>query len=120
MAIPQCGMPSNLMPDLLTAGGRIRCLRCQAKSRRTALQCGAPAESGKAVCRFHGARSTGPRTEQGRARCAQARTVHGHESRVARQELSAGMAHLRALEDLAFALGMIDVRTRGRKPGRIT
>ncbi|MFM7849020.1 MAG: HGGxSTG domain-containing protein [Rubrivivax sp.] len=109
-------MPLNL--TLQTAGGRIQCPRCQAKSRRTLLQCGSPAERGKRVCRFHGARSTGPRTELGRARCAQARTVHGQETRAARQELSDGMIHLRALEDLAFALGMIDVRTRGRKPGR--
>ena len=37
---------------LLTAGNKIHCRRCQAMSKRTRLQCGAPAMSGKNVCRF--------------------------------------------------------------------
>ena len=40
---------------LNTAGGKITCPRCQAMSKRTGEQCGAPAERGKRVCRFHGA-----------------------------------------------------------------
>ena len=111
-------MPIDLEPALLTAGGRIQCPRCQAKSRRTSLQCGAPAERGKRVCRFHGARSRGPKTAEGRARCAAARTVHGHETRQARRELSEGLTHIAALEGLARALGMIDgPRSPGRPPG---
>ena len=40
---------------------------------------------GKSVCRAHGAASTGPQTEQGRKRCAVAKTVHGWETRSKRQ-----------------------------------
>ena len=32
---------------LLTAGGKIQCLRCNAMSKRTKLQCGGPAMRGK-------------------------------------------------------------------------
>jgi hypothetical protein len=93
---------------LETAGGRIRCLRCRAKSKRTGNQCGAPAMTGKFVCSTHGGLSTGPKTAAGRARCAAARTVHGHDTRQARRELSEGLTHLRALEDLARLIGMIE------------
>lgn len=34
--------------------------QCRATSKRTGCQCRAPAESGKAVCRFHGARAGAP------------------------------------------------------------
>ena len=87
-----------------TAGGKIRCARCQARSKRTGNQCGAPAEKGKRVCRFHGARSTGPRTEEGRSRIALGKTLHGNETRQARAERSAKTAELLALEDILFLL----------------
>ena len=58
---------------LLTAGGQIQCRRCQGMSRRTGMQCGAPAEQHSEKCRFHGSRATGPTTEQGLERCAQAK-----------------------------------------------
>lgn len=103
------------MQYLETAGGRIRCMRCRAKSKRTGNQCGAPAMAGKFVCAAHGGRSTGPKTAEGRARCAAAKTVHGNDTRQARRELSEGLAHLRALKDLARVLGMID---GPRSPGR--
>jgi hypothetical protein len=34
--------------------------RCTAMSKRTKQRCGAPAERGKHVCRFHGARAGAP------------------------------------------------------------
>lgn len=34
--------------------------RCRATSKRTSRRCGSPAERGKTVCRFHGARGGGP------------------------------------------------------------
>ena len=43
------------MNTFLTMGGRIRCIQCKAQSKRTKLQCRAPAMKGKAVCRTHGA-----------------------------------------------------------------
>jgi hypothetical protein len=58
---------------LLTAGGQISCRRCQGTSRRTGMQCGAPAEQHSEKCRFHGSRATGPTTKQGLERCAQAK-----------------------------------------------
>ena len=73
-------MESPKQSDLLTAGGRIFCARCQARSKRHGGQCGAPAERGQGMCRFHGGRSTGPKTEAGRQRCAEATTVHGRET----------------------------------------
>lgn len=58
---------------LLTAGGQIQCRRCQGMSRRTGVQCGAPAEQHSEKCRFHGSRATGPVTLEGLQRCAQAK-----------------------------------------------
>jgi len=102
---------------LLTAGNKIHCRRCQAMSKRTGLQCGAPALSGKSVCVHHGGRSTGPRTEAGKARIAAAMTVHGNSTRQARAELSAELMQLAMLEELARSVGMIIVRSRGRRAG---
>ena len=103
---------------LITAGNKIRCRRCQATSKRTRLQCGAPAMSGMTVCRFHGGKSTGPRTEAGRARCAAAKTIHGESTRKARAELSAELVELALLEEQGRSIGLITgPRSRGRRPG---
>jgi len=59
--------------------------RCQAQSKRSKRQCRKAAIRGKQVCRIHGGKSTGPRTEQGRKRCAEAKTVHGWETRKIRE-----------------------------------
>ena len=75
----------------VTAGGRIRCLQCQAKSKRTKQQCRAPASKGKTKCRFHGGASTGPNTPEGRQRCAEAKTIHGNETREARTDRAEAM-----------------------------
>ena len=100
----------------VTAGGRIRCLQCQARSKRTKQQCRAPASKGKTKCRFHGGASTGPKTEAGRQRCADAKTVHGRETRTIRAERSQAIARLQALEALAHALGIMHgPRARGPK-----
>jgi hypothetical protein len=102
---------------LITAGGRITCLQCRARSKRTQKQCRAPAMRGRSVCRTHGGKSTGPKTAEGRAIIAAAKTLHGRETRQIRQERSSELAHLAALEDLARALGMIvGPRTQGRRP----
>ena len=50
--------------------------RCGARTR-AGCPCRAPAIHGKRRCRMHGGRSTGPRTEEGRARLAAAHTTHG-------------------------------------------
>ena len=111
---------SNLLlleETILTLGGRITCPRCQAKSKRTKQQCRAPASKGKTKCRFHGGASTGPKTEAGRQRCADAKTIHGDETRKARSDRAAAMRRLRLLEDLGHAMGIMrGPRTKGRKP----
>ena len=105
------------MTIFLTAGGRISCKQCEGTSRRTKERCKAPAAKGRTKCRFHGGASTGPKTQQGRQRCAKAKTIHGNETRKARIERAAAMRRLRALEDLGYALGIMSgPRTPGRKP----
>jgi len=101
----------------VTAGGRIRCLQCQATSKRTKKQCCAPASKGKTKCRFHGGASTGPKTPEGRKRCAEAKTIHGNESRKARSDRATAMRRLRQLEELGHDLGIMHgARMPGRKP----
>ena len=103
-----------------TLGGRITCQQCQAMSKRTKQQCRAPAIKGKQVCKTHGGRSTGPKTQAGRQRCADARTLHGNETRQARTERSLGVARLAVLEELGHQMGfMSGARTRGPKPTKM-
>ncbi len=104
---------------LVTAGGRIRCLRCMAHSVRTELQCAKPAmkSSRTQKCSHHGGWATGPKTEEGRERIAQANTKHGESKRIARLEYSKASAQLSMLEDAMHVLAMTSSpRTRGRKP----
>jgi hypothetical protein len=103
---------------MLTAGGRITCRQCQAMNKRTRLQCRAPAISGKNVCRTHGGLSTGPRTLEGRQRCAEAKTVHGKDTRAKRAQNAVASAKLNYLRDLGNLLGMFTGKTGwpGRKP----
>ena len=104
-------------PYIVLAGGRIRCRRCQALSVRSKEQCKKPALRTHAVCGFHGGKSTGPRTEEGKARIAQAHTIHGNETKAKREERSESSAYMMELEDVAWALDMMTgTRTRGRKP----
>ena len=106
----------NFLSLLITAGGKIHCPRCQAHSKRTKLQCGAPAERGKRVCRFHGARSTGAKTEEGRLRIARCKVQHGNETRKVRAERSNKSAELSSIEDIMYLTEMTTApRTRGRK-----
>jgi hypothetical protein len=107
----------HLEQVLVTAGGRIKCRRCTAQSKRTKLQCGIAALKGKTKCGFHGGRSAGPKTPEGRARCAQAKTIHGNDTRADRIEHSQKMAEIRALERLGFKYGfMSGSKIPGRKP----
>ena len=112
--------PSHLEPTLLTLGGRITCPRCQAMSKHSRTQCQKPAIKGKRVCRTHGGKSTGPKSQAGRQRCAEARTIHGNETRQARSERSLASARLAVLEEVGHKLGfMSGSRIRGPKPTRM-
>ena len=102
----------------LLAGGKIRCLQCSATSKRSGLQCRAPAMRTKRVCKAHGGASPGPRTAEGRLRCAAAKTVHGLETRAAREQRTLGLVNLAKLELQARQLGLIQgPLTSGRKAG---
>ncbi len=103
-----------------TLGGRIICKQCQATSKRSRIQCKAPAIRGKSVCRTHGGLSTGPRSSEGRERCAQAKTVHGNETRTVRAERTEMSKTLHSLVDLGNAVGLFSPATklRGRPPKR--
>ena len=91
---------------LITAGGKIKTSRCQARSKRHGGQCGAPAMRGKRVCRFHGGKSTGPTTEAGRQRIALSKTVHGRETRAIRSRRSTKAKEMKALKNLMRSLWM--------------
>ena len=75
---------------------------------------------GKRVCKTHRGRSTGPKTEAGRKRCAQAKTIHGRETREARNERSLASARLAVLEAVGQKLGFMGgTKTRGIKPHKM-
>ena len=75
---------------------------------------------GKVVCRTHGGRSTGPKSEAGRLRSAKAKTIHGRETREARTERSLASARLAVFEQAGHELGFMGgTRTRGIKPHKM-
>ena len=82
---------------ILLLGGRINAHRCQALSKRTKLQCRKAALTGKPVCKFHGGKSTGPITSDGKKRCADARNMHGYETRAARDYRAKKFREMRRL-----------------------
>lgn len=109
------------MTTFLTAGGRIICKQCEGTSRRTKERCKAPASTNSLRCRFHGGRKhSGPKTLEGRLRCAAAKTIHGRETREARTERSHASARLAVLESIGFAIGLLKgTKTRGRRADRM-
>ncbi len=104
---------------LATAGGKITCLRCTAKSVRSGNQCLKPAlKSSRTVkCGHHGGRNKGPITEAGKARSAAAHIKTGEFTKQAIRERSQKLAEMMQLEDAMHVLKMTNAtRTRGRKP----
>jgi hypothetical protein len=58
---------------------------CGAKAKSTGKPCERyPCKNGR--CHLHGGKSTGPRTEEGRARQVKAVTKHGLASKAAKEE----------------------------------
>ena len=103
---------------LSTAGGRITCLRCSAKSVRSGNQCLKPAlkSSRTSKCKTHG-NSKGPVTEAGKARSAAAHVKTGEYTKQAIRERSQKLAEMMNLEDCLIVLNLTTAtRTRGRKP----
>ena len=91
----------------VTPFGSIEVQRCQAKSKRSGDQCRKAAMRGKMVCRTHGGASTGPKTPEGRQRCAEAKTIHGRETRVIRSKRDVKLRELREIESLMKANGLM-------------
>jgi len=104
---------------VLTAGGRISCLRCTAHSKRSGVQCGRPASNGSKTqkCHMHGGRgNSAPKTDEGRQRVAEAHTKSGLYTNAAKLQQSRSSARMAQLEDAMHVLGMTSAaRTRGRK-----
>jgi hypothetical protein len=101
---------------LTTGGGRIRCLRCTARSTRTKLQCGRPALKASTTqkCQFHGGR---PHSEQTLQCIAEANTIHGKFTKKAKEKRSRDSSLVHELEDAVAFLEMgVGPRVRGRKP----
>jgi len=107
----------NAIPMLATAGGKVVCARCTAKSKRSGEQCKKPAMRGKAVCDFHGGRSTGPKTQAGKDRQRAAVTKTGAYTKQAAEDRARSTRLLCGLEDAMYVLKMTTMpRSRGRKP----
>jgi len=111
-------MIKNPEAYLITAGGKICCRRCKAKSSRTNLQCSKPALKGKAVCGHHGGYSTGPTSKEGKYRIRAAHFKHGAETLEAKAERSAKSVMFRYLTDIGNHCNMFykEIKTRGRPP----
>jgi len=110
-------MVSTIVTFLVTAGSKITCRRCNAKSKRSGNQCGRPAMRGKAVCDFHGGKSTGPKTEAGKARQRASVITSGKYTKQPIEDRARSMRVLHGLEDAMYILKMTTMpRTRGRKP----
>lgn len=118
---PKEKLSTELMVDgkvmfLVTAGTRIKCLRCVAKSSRKGVQCAKPALriSPQQLCGHHGGR---PHSAQTIKRIYAANTVHGQFSQAAKKHYRETSVLLHELEDSLYVLKMAEgPRTRGRKP----
>jgi hypothetical protein len=100
---------------LVTAGGKIRCMRCTGSSSRTKLQCAKPALklSTTQKCGHHGGR---PHSTEILRRIAEANTLHGECSSQSKAQYRQDAAHIRHLEDAMHLLKMGEgPRIRGRK-----
>jgi len=109
-------MPDGKELYLVTAGGRIRCMRCQAGSSRKKQQCGKPAlkTSTKRLCSTHGGR---PHTPEVLRRISEANTIHGESTKAAKEQYRRDAVLIRQLEDAMRVLKMGQgPRMRGRKP----
>jgi hypothetical protein len=100
---------------LTTAGGKIKCLRCTARSSRTKLQCGKPAlkVSNTQKCQVHGGR---PHTAETLQLISEANTLHGECTKAAKEQYRQDAILIMQMEDAVRVLKMAEgPRMRGRK-----
>ena len=81
----------NARLALVAAGQKITCRRYTAKSKRSGNQCGLPAMRNKTVCDFHGGRSTGHKTQAGKARNRAAVTTSSRYTKEAMKDRARSM-----------------------------
>ena len=108
--------PNGKDKYLITAGGKISCLRCTAKSTRTKQQCGRPAikTSRTQKCQFHGGR---PHSEETLQRISEANMTHGQATKEAREQYRHDCALIHELQDAVYVLKMGEgPKIRGPKP----
>ncbi|MCI0429893.1 MAG: hypothetical protein L0210_05050 [Rhodospirillales bacterium] len=113
-ARPNRGRLNNGNPP----GDYMKAPRCGAKTRASGCACRQPAMA-NGRCRFHGGKSTGARTAEGRARCARARRTHGFYSaetvalrREARTAIRRNRDLLAALRDRPAGHGVLSSKPR--------
>ncbi len=109
----------NVISTLVTGGGKISCPRCTAMSKRSGEQCKKPAlkTSRTQKCEFHGGRSTGPKTEAGKARQRAALLKTGDYTKEAIENKTRSVRVLAGLEGAMHVLNITNIpRNRGRKP----
>ena len=101
-------MDDSLERMLVMAGGKIICRRCTSRSKRSGEQCKKPAlkTSRTQKCEFHGGRSTGPKTEAGKARQRAAVTTSGKYTETAIKHKQCSAQKPVALEDTRCVLNM--------------
>jgi hypothetical protein len=101
-----------------TPGDFLAAPRCGARTRSGDC-CRQPAmRNGR--CRMHGGLSTGPRTAEGRARCAAARRTHGFYSAEMVALRRAGAAHCRRMDALVTSLGVRRAAGHGVLPSNLS
>ena len=91
----------------VTTFGSTDVARCQAKLKRSGVQCRKAAMRDKKVCRTHGGTSTGPKTTAGRQKGVLRPTVHGRETRAIRAARDAKLRELREMEQTLKNAGLI-------------
>ena len=94
----------NVISTLVTADGNITCRRCTAMSKRSGEQCKKPAlkTSRTQKCEFHGGRSTGPKTAEGKARQRAAVLKTGNYTKEAMEDKARSVRVLAGLEDAMY------------------
>lgn len=102
---------------LVTAGGKIKCIRCKAYLKKHQRQCLAPAVNKKTcLCKWHGGLSTGPRTKEGIEKIRQSHLRGGKETLAAKKSRSEQSLRLQMLEQALHLLNMTSAkRSRGRR-----
>jgi hypothetical protein len=108
---------STTKAALIRAFGKTLVPRCQATNRR-GEQCRKAAVRNKVVCRNHGGKSLGARSEQGKRRSREANLIHGDRSVQGMLRAKEDSVRVRQLVDAVRVLGFATnvKRVRGKWP----